>query len=72
MRYRLRTLMIVLAMGPPILAVCWFHPLPVAVPLVGIIGTLAFAALSVVVCAALCWLIDIPITLIERRFGPFR
>jgi hypothetical protein len=25
MRYRLRTLLIVLALGPPVLAVCWWH-----------------------------------------------
>jgi len=25
MRYKLRTLLIVLALGPPVLAFCWFH-----------------------------------------------
>lgn len=33
MRYRLRTLMIVLAMGPPLLAWAWLYRIPLAITL---------------------------------------
>src|SRR5690349_5934285 len=40
MRYRLRTLLILLAVGPPVLAWVWFHSVPLAIVLsVCLIGT---------------------------------
>jgi hypothetical protein len=44
MRYRLRTLMIVLARGPPILAWSWWHPFWLPCVAVGVLMGTAFAA----------------------------
>src|SRR5262245_5043800 len=43
-RYKLRTLMIVLAIGPPVLAACWIYRVPLGISLAlilaaGILGT---------------------------------
>jgi len=46
MRYRLRTLMIVLTLGPPMLAWAWFYTVPV-------VTSLAFLLLLVVLAACL-------------------
>ncbi len=46
MRYRLRTLLIVLAIGPPIVAWAWFHRLPLLIILaVCLFGTALALAL---------------------------
>jgi hypothetical protein len=62
MRYRLRTL---LALGPPMVAVAWLNRFPIAVSVVVLVPTCIFAVVSVFVSAALCWLVDIPITIAE-------
>jgi hypothetical protein len=53
MRYRLRTLLIVLALGPPVLAIVWWTLIWLGadgiVTLVGILVGLLFAAVSALV-----------------------
>jgi len=49
MRYRLRTLLIVLGIAPPVVAALWLV-LPAALPVVAWLGTVAFALGALVEC----------------------
>jgi hypothetical protein len=55
MRFRLRTLMIVLALGPPVLAWKWFNRMPLGISLALV---LAACLLGTVLGRTLLWVIE--------------
>ena len=61
MRYRLRTLLIALALAPPVLAYCWFNPMIAWLTIAVVIyNAIAFAVMFAV--PGIYWL--------AGRFGP--
>jgi hypothetical protein len=58
MRFRLRTLMIVLALGPPMLAVVWLYPLELTLIVVTILLFSAFVTAALHGIAVLCPVLD--------------
>jgi len=67
MRYRLRTLLILLAVAPPMLAGVWFPPTVAVVALAFLVFVAWFAAVSVGVAVGLIAIADAVITPWENR-----